>query len=142
MLPLSYLLTVAIYSCNIFNIQRSKNKSLVARAAYNSRSKLLDIRTNKTCNHSRKQNLGFSKIITPKNTPAWANDRQRLWSKNELSNKRKGARVAKEILIALPRELNASQQQNLVRKFVNNNLIPLGVVTDIKRSLYSAFGFS
>ena len=122
---------MALYSCSISNIKRSDGRSSVAKAAYNSRDQLLDIRTDNTYDYSRKRDLGFSEIITPKDAPAWASDRQQLWSKNELANKRRDARVAKEILVALPRELDPTQQQNLVRSFVNNNLTPLGVVADV-----------
>ncbi len=122
---------MALYSCSISNIKRSDGRSSVAKAAYNSRSKLEDLRTGNIYNYSQKKDLGFSEIITPENAPAWASDRQQLWAKNELANKRRDARVAKEILVALPRELNKSQQLNLVRKFVSNNLTPLGVVADV-----------
>ena len=122
---------MALYSCSISNIKRSDGRSSVAKAAYNSRTELLDERTNNQYNYSQKSDLGFSEIITPINAPDWAEDRQQLWSKNELANRRRDARVAKEILVALPRELDTSQQQKLVRSFVSNNLTPLGVVADV-----------
>ena len=122
---------MALYSCSISNIKRSDGRSSVAKAAYNSRTELLDERTNNNYNYSQKSDLGFSEIISPINAPPWVEDRQQLWSKNELANKRRDARVAKEILVALPRELNTSQQQKLVRSFVSNNLTPLGVVADV-----------
>lgn len=122
---------MALYSCSISNIKRSDGRSSVAKAAYNSRSKLEDLRTGNIYNYSQKEDLGFSEIIIPKNAPEWANERQQLWSKNELANKRRDARVAKEILVALPRELDTNEQLNLVRKFVAENLTPLGVVADV-----------
>ena len=122
---------MVLYSCSISNIKRSDGRSSVAKAAYNSRDELLDERTNNKYDYSRKRDLDFSQIITPKNAPLWASDRQQLWSRNELVNKRRDARVAKEILVALPRELDKNQQFNLVRSFVTNNLTPLGVVADV-----------
>lgn len=122
---------MALYSCSISNIKRSDGRSSVAKAAYNSRDELLDERTNNKYDYSQKLDLGFSEIITPLNAPAWASDRQQLWSKNELVNKRRDSRVAKEILVALPRELDKNQQFNLVHSFVTNNLTPLGVVADV-----------
>ena len=94
-------------------------------------SRLEDSRTGNIYDYSRKQDLGFSEIITPDNAPAWVKDRQQLWAKNELANKRRDARVAKEILVALPRELDINEQLYLVRKFVAENLTPLGVIADI-----------
>ena len=122
---------MALYSCSISNIKRGDGRSSVAKAAYNSRSLLLDERTANQYNYSQKSDLGFSEIIAPENAPFWTRDRQQLWSKNELANKRRDARVAKEILVALPRELDKVQQLSLVRSFVSNNLTPLGVVADV-----------
>ncbi|MEL6578659.1 MAG: MobQ family relaxase [Cyanobacteria bacterium J06621_12] len=122
---------MALYSCSIKNIKRGRGASSVAKSAYNSRSRLEDTRTGNSYDYSRKQDLGFSEIITPKNAPIWVKDRQQLWANNELANKRRDARVAKEILVALPRELDINEQLYLVRKFVAENLTPLGVIADV-----------
>ncbi len=89
---------MAIYSCSVSNIKRSDGRSSVAKAAYNSRSRLEDTRTGNVYDYSLKKDLGFSEIITPDNAPSWMSDRQKLWAENELVNKRRDARVAKEIL--------------------------------------------
>ncbi|MEM6611609.1 MAG: MobQ family relaxase [Cyanobacteria bacterium P01_C01_bin.72] len=122
---------MALYSCSIKNIKRGQGASSVAKAAYNSRSRLEDTRTDNLYDYSRKQDLGFSEIIAPENAPAWVKDRQQLWAKTELANKRRDARTAKEILVALPRELDINEQLSLVRKFVAKNLTPLGVIADV-----------
>ena len=122
---------MAIYSLNISNIKRSDGKSSVAKAAYNSRSKLEDIRTGKTYDYSLKKDLGFSEIIAPTNAPDWMKDRQKLWAANEMVNKRRDSRVAKEIMVALPREMSRNQQINLLKKFIETELKPLGVVADL-----------
>ena len=122
---------MTLYSCSIKNIQRGQGASSVAKAAYNSRSRLEDIRTGNIYDYSRKLDLGFSEIIAPKNAPDWITNRQELWANNELANKRRDSRVAKEILVALPRELEINQQLDLVRKLVAKNLIPLGAIADI-----------
>ena len=103
----------------------------MAKAAYNSRSRLEDTRTDNIYNYSRKQDLGFSEIIVPNYAPDWTRNRQQLWAKTELANKRRDARTAKEILVALPRELDVNEQLSLVRKFVANNLTSLGVIADV-----------
>lgn len=122
---------MTLYSCNISNIKRGEGASSVGKSAYNSRSRLEDIRTGKIYDNSRKKDLGFSEIIAPECAPNWVKDRQQLWAENELANKRRDARVAKEILVALPRELDTNEQLHLVRKFVTENLTPLGVVADV-----------
>lgn len=122
---------MAIYHCDLKNVKRGKGASSVAKAAYISRSRLRDDRTDNLYNYSRRKDLGFSEIITPENTPKWTKNRQELWSINELSNKRKDARVAKEILVALPKELDTNEQLHLVRKFVAQNVTCLGAIADV-----------
>lgn len=115
---------MALYSCNVINIKRGEGFSSVGKAAYYSCSKLVDPRTGNTYNHSRRKSLSCSEIIAPEYAPDWVKDREQLWGINELSNKRKDARVGKAIIIALPRELEPDEQPHLIRKFVADKLTP------------------
>jgi Ti-type conjugative transfer relaxase TraA len=47
----------------------------------------------------------------------WARDRESLWNAAERSEKRKDARIAREHEVALPHELNKTQQIELLRAF-------------------------
>lgn len=53
-----------------------------------------------------------------------------LWNTVESIEKRKDAQLAREMDIALPRELSASQRLNLIRVFVKDQFVSLGMVAD------------
>ena len=44
-------------------------------------------------------------ILTPKNAPKWANDRQKLWNEVEKKDRKANSRYAKEFNVALPVEI-------------------------------------
>ena len=122
---------MAVFHCNVGNVKRASGKSSVGKAAYNAREKLEDKRTGTNYDYSRRTDIGHSEIIAPVFAPDWVYDRQELWNKVELADRRKDSRVAKEILVALPRELDRERQIALLRNFVEKELIPLGVVADL-----------
>ena len=49
----------------------------------------------------------------------------------ELADKRSDSRPAREILLALPYELNAEQQRALVRAFVDEHVVAHGMIADV-----------
>ncbi len=109
---------MAIYHLSVKPVKRSDGKSVIATAAYRAREKLKDERQNLTFNYSNlKKDLAHAEILTPKNAPNWMKDREKLWNRVEAVEKRKDARLAREVLIAIPKELNIDQNKNLVREF-------------------------
>jgi len=57
-------------------------------------------------------------------------DRERLWNSVEAAEKRCGARLGRELVVALPRELNDAENLELVRGFVAGSLTGRGMVAD------------
>ena len=53
-----------------------------------------------------------------------------LWNAVEAAEKRKDARLAREIQLALPRELDREAQIALVRDFVTEQMVARGMVAD------------
>ncbi|MDA0844050.1 MAG: MobA/MobL family protein, partial [Bacteroidetes bacterium] len=109
---------MAIYHLSVKPVSRSSGRSSVAAAAYRSADKLHNLRDGVTHDYTRRQGVEHSEIVLPKETKAeWAKDREKLWNAAELSEKRKDARVAREIEIALPHELNTEERLALTREF-------------------------
>ncbi len=54
-------------------------------------------------------------MLAPDGAPAWAQDPAQLWANVETHETRKNARVAREVVIALPHELDAEQRRDLAR---------------------------
>ncbi|MGW8340920.1 MobA/MobL family protein [Xanthomonas axonopodis pv. khayae] len=66
-------------------------------------------------NYSRKAGVLSVDMLAPTDAPAWALDPHQVWSKVEEHETRKNARVAREVLIALPHELTPEQRRDLAR---------------------------
>lgn len=135
---------MAIYHLRAKIITRSKGHSSVAgaayrsgghsathAAAYRSGERLTDERTGRTFDYGRKQGIVHTEILAPQNAQNWVYSRSSLWNQVELAEKRKDAQVAREIEISLPRELSHKQRVELVRAFVQEQFVNLGMVADV-----------
>ncbi|MGL0750060.1 MobQ family relaxase, partial [Secundilactobacillus paracollinoides] len=70
-------------------------------------------------------------ILTPKNAPEWASDREKLWNEVERKDRRANSRYAKEFNVALPVELSEDEQKELLTKYVQENFVNAGMVADV-----------
>ena len=122
---------MAIYHIQASVISRSSGGSAVAAAAYRSGEKLTDERTGEQHDYSRRSGVDGSEIIAPEGAADWVRDRDRLWNAGELSEKRKDSQVAREVRVALPRELTPEQRRELVREFAKAEFTGRGMVADV-----------
>lgn len=109
--------------CHMKNISRGNGTaanahSSVAAAAYLSRSRLKDERTGRVHRYTRKDtDILHTDTLLPVGAPAWAKRRGKLWNAVEAAERRKDARVAKSIEVAIVRELPRSQWVPLIKAF-------------------------
>ena len=122
---------MAIYRFSAQMISRSSGRSCVAAAAYRSGSELVDERTGTVHDYRRKGGVVHSEIVVPVGAPQWATERARLWNEVETTEKRKDAQLARDVELALPRELTTAQQIELVRQFVREQFVDAGMVADL-----------
>src|SRR3984885_4423435 len=126
---------MAIFHLNAHPVSRGKGQSAIAKAAYNSRTKLEDERTGLKKDYSRMEGGQFSGIFGPKDAPEWAKDRQQLWNEVERreddSNRANSAQLAREIRIALPHELTDQQREWLIKDWVREQVTRKGMVADV-----------
>ncbi|MDA6082638.1 MobA/MobL family protein, partial [Escherichia coli] len=111
-------------------ISRGKGQSAVASASYRSGERLTDERTGEMKYYVREVQPD-TMILAPSNSPEWVQDRNRLWNEVEKSETRVNSRLAREINIALPRELNHDQQKELIRDYVQKEFIDKGMIADV-----------
>lgn len=121
---------MAIYHFSAQVISRSKGQSAVASAAYRSGDRLMDERTGEEKFYRRNVEPD-SMILAPSNSPEWVQERERLWNEVEKAEKRKDAQLAREINIALPRELPNDQQKELIKNYVQEQFVNKGMIADI-----------
>lgn len=112
------------------NISAGKGRSAIASAAYRSGEKLFDDKEGRSYFYARSV-MPESFILTPKNAPKWANDRQKLWNEVEKKDRKANSRYAKEFNVALPVELTNEEQKALITKFVQETFVDKGMVADV-----------
>lgn len=96
---------MAIYHLNVKNISRGDGRSVVTAAAYRAGAVLPNEAEERLSDFGGRRDVVVSEIRLPAGAPDWMADRTRLWNAVEVAEKRKDARLAKEVEFALPREL-------------------------------------
>jgi hypothetical protein len=111
---------VAINVIQVKPMGRSNGRSATAAAAYRSGETIECEREQKTHDYSKKTGIlkKDNAIILPTGTDAtWVKDRSTLWNTAEAAEKRKDGRVAREYVIALPKEATHSERKQLAYDF-------------------------
>ena len=122
---------MAIYHLSIKIISRGKGKSAVAASAYRSGEKIKNEYDGIVHDFTRKGGIAHTEILLPQNAPEEFSNRSVLWNSVEKIEKSKNSQLAREIEIALPKELSREKQINLVREYVKENFVKVGMCADI-----------
>ncbi|HEN0336544.1 MobQ family relaxase [Anaerococcus degeneri] len=122
---------MAIYHLCIKIISRGKGKSAVAASAYRSGEKIKNEYDGIVHDFTRKGGITHTEILLPQNAPQEFLDRGTLWNSVEKIEKSKNSQLAREIEVALPKELDREKQINLVREYVKENFVKVGMCADI-----------
>ncbi|MCT1176899.1 MobQ family relaxase [Pediococcus pentosaceus] len=121
---------MAIFHMSFSNISAGKGRSAIAGASYRSGEKLFDQKEGRSYFYARSV-MPESFILTPKNAPEWASDREQLWNEVERKDRRANSRYAKEFNVALPIELPNTEQKELLTAYVQENFVDEGMVADV-----------
>ena len=122
---------MAIFRFEAKVIARSQGRSATASAAYRAAESIEDERTGTVFDYTRKRGVLYAEILTPPDTPAWMEDRARLWNAVEKAEKRKDAQLARDLLLSLPHELTLAQRRELLREFVTAEFVAEGMIADL-----------
>ncbi|EEP28249.1 MobQ family relaxase [Shuttleworthella satelles] len=122
---------MAIYHLCIKIISRSKGKSAVAASAYRSGETIKNEYDGIVHDFTRKGGITHTEILLPQNAPQEFSDRGTLWNSVERIEKSKNSQLAREIEIALPKELDNEKQIELVQEYVKENFVKVGMCADI-----------
>lgn len=120
---------VAIWHLRTKVVSRAKGQSVVAAAAYRAGERLTDQRYGVTHDYTRKS-VAHREIMLPTGAPERLLDRSTLWNEVEAREKREDAQLAREIEVALPRELTPEQRLELVRQYVGEQFVARGMIAD------------
>jgi MobA/MobL family len=119
------------YHCSVKAVGRSNGRSVVAAAAYRSGEVLYDERSGQTADYSRRDGVADTFIVARPDAPLWVKNRETLWNAAERSETRRNARLATEVEVALPYELEPAARKQLVIDFATAIVEARGVVADV-----------
>jgi hypothetical protein len=122
---------MAIYSLSADVFSRSKGHRATAAAAYRAGVEIEDQTIGERFDYRRKRGIVHAEIMAPENAPDWMHDRSALWNAVELQENRCNSQLAREVMVALPHELNAEERLELVRGFVQTEFVDAGMVADL-----------
>ncbi|MCS6782788.1 MAG: MobA/MobL family protein, partial [Gloeomargarita sp. SKYG98] len=120
---------MAIYHLKVKTFQRGKTASAVAAAAYRAGDDLVQEQERIRYDYSRRSGVEYTALYCPAGTRYL--NRQEVWNAAERSEKRKDARVAREVLVAIPHELNKQERRELVQAFATVLMARYQTVIDL-----------
>ena len=132
-----YYFEMAIAFARISYHSRSQGHSAVAGAAYRAGIELKDHRTGEIHNFKNRSDVIYSEVLLPEGAARQFKNRETLWNAVEAAEARKNSQIAKDIVLALPRDLDLSLQIDLARNFANTHFIRHGIVADIAIHFHS-----
>ena len=121
---------MAIYHFSNQILSRKKQQNTIAAAAYRSGERLVDERTNE-CKFYHRSVPPITHILAPSHAPQWVYNRQQLWNEVEKKEKQWNAQLAREINVALPKELSNEEQEALAIEFCQEVFVNDGMVADV-----------
>ncbi len=139
---------MAIFHFQAKVISRGQGRGIVAAAAYRAGERLFDHEIGRTQNYEDKPGVIHSEIMLPEGAPSRWLDRETLWNEVAASDPLRRAdldagageegaprtrhrQLAREIEIALPRELSQAEAIRLVQDFVREQFVARGMVADL-----------
>lgn len=115
-------------------ISRSEGRSVIACAAYRAGEDLQDEQQGKTYHYGKRHGVMAQGILTPTDAPDWMHDRQALWNaverREDRSKRYAEAQLAREVVIALPYELDEQSREFLLKNILKDAATRKGMVAD------------
>lgn len=104
---------MAIYSASVKTVSRGGGRSATAAAAYRNGEEITDERTGEVHDYRRRTGVEHVASFAPEGMAPQPS--AELWNRAEAAEVRKNARVAREVLVALPAELTPEQRRELAQ---------------------------
>jgi ATP-dependent exoDNAse (exonuclease V) alpha subunit len=112
--------------------REKRGRSVIAAAAYRAGTKLRDEIRDKIFDYARRsKGVIHSDILAPEGAPGWVHDSASLWNKVEAGEKRVDAQLAREFILAVPKELPADAQFQTAVDWAKKELVTSGMVAEI-----------
>lgn len=125
------MIFMEVISLHVDTISRQKGRSAVQMAAYCSRDKLYCDYTGKHYDYTDRHDLVYHEVMLPDFAPDSFHNSENLWNDVEKTEKSKNARLARTLIIALPKELNHDSHIKMVRQYAQEFFVQHGMCADI-----------
>ena len=122
---------MAIYHFEAKVITRGTGRSVVDAAVYASCSQIYNDYDGINHDYTRKQGCVYSEIFLPTNVPTEWQDRAELWNAVEAAEKSKDSQLARELIVALPIELQIDEWKSILKTFITENCVDKGMCADV-----------
>lgn len=125
------MLLIAIYHFEAKIISRGTGRSVVAAAAYASCSRIYNDYDGVTHDYTKKRGNLYSEVFLPPNAPPEWQERSELWNAVEEAEKTKDSRLARELIVALPIELELDDWKSMLKDFIREECTDKGMCADV-----------
>lgn len=112
-------------------VSRGMGRSVVAASAYMSCSRMYNDYDGIQHDYTKKQGLVWQQVFLPAQAPQEWRDREQLWNAVEAAEKTKDSRLAREIIVALPVELEPDEQIALTSAYISQQFAADGMCADV-----------
>lgn len=112
-------------------VSRGMGRSVVAASAYMSCSRMYNDYDGIQHDYTKKQGLVWQQVFLPAQAPQEWRDREQLWNAVEAAEKTKDSRLAREIIVALPVELEHDEQIALTSAYISQQFAADGMCADV-----------
>ncbi len=129
---------MSIYSASVKPISRSAGRSATAAAAYRTGKEVIDERIGVIFDYTRRSGVDHVSMHLPSGCVEM--DTSTLWNSAEFAEKRKNSTVARELLLALPHELNRLERHALSAAIAESLVERYGVAAEVANHLPDSEG--
>jgi len=112
-------------------ISRRAGRSAVQMAAYCSRDRLYDDYTGRTYDYTNRHDLVYHGVMLPDSAPDAFHNSEILWNSVEEAEKCRNSRLARVLIIALPKELNHEAHIKMIHQYAQQFFVQNGMCADI-----------
>ena len=119
---------LAIYHLTVKAYSRKDGHTSTAGAAYRAGVCIEDALTGEVHDYTRRHGVAFSALCLPGDQTA---DRAEFWNRVEAHHKRGDAITCREVVVALPAELDGDARQDLAHAFAKHLADTYGVAADL-----------
>ena len=122
---------MAIYHLEAKVVSRGSGRSAVAASAYQNCSRMFNDYDGVQHDYTRKHGLIYEQILLPPEALQEWRDREKFWNAVEAAETAKDSRLARQIIVALPVELDRAVWVELLTRYIQANFVSQGMCTDV-----------